>query len=199
VTSGVGFACPLVRTRQRDVPDIVGLSAVTLLRRHKLDAAVAVPIVVPVDKRRHPLAGLVLVGKWPSRVIRPLLRCAEQRFGVGVVIADARPRERPEHAQLFQPALQRCRTHDVAVIGVQDQRLLSLLADPLSQAIPAHQIGCNGWVFPFGDIPSHHFAAPDIDHQVEVKPDPAHGGGQVGDVPAPHLIWTSGPEPWHRS
>ena len=94
--------------------DLHGLPAVTLLRRRELDPAVAVPMVVPVDKRRHPLAGLVLAGKWPSRVIRPVLRCAEQRFGVWVVIADARPRERPEYAQFLltwtpetEPALMR--------------------------------------------------------------------------------------------
>ena len=37
----------------------------------------------------------------------PVLRCAEQRFGVEVVIADARPRERPEHAQFLQSVFQR--------------------------------------------------------------------------------------------
>ena len=131
--------------------DLDGLTAVTLLRRHELDAAVAVPMVVPVDKRRHPLAGLVLAGKWPSRVIRPVLRCAEQRFGVGVVIADARPRERPEHAQFLKTAFQRGRTHGVAVVGMEDQRLGSALADPLSQAGPTHHIRCNGWIFSLGD------------------------------------------------
>jgi hypothetical protein len=70
--------------------DLDGLSAVAVMGRHELDTAVAVPMVVPVDKRGHPLAGLVLAGKWPSRVIRPVLRCAEQRFGVGVVIARCR-------------------------------------------------------------------------------------------------------------
>jgi hypothetical protein len=79
---------------------------------------VAVPMVTPVDKPRHPLAGLVLAGKWPSRVIRLVLRCAEQRFGVGVVIADARPLKRPEHAQFIQPAFQRRRAHGIAVVSV---------------------------------------------------------------------------------
>ena len=71
--------------------DLDSLTAMALMGRHELDAAVAVPMVVPVDKRRDPLAGLVLAGKWPSGVIRPVLRCAEQRFGVGGVVADARP------------------------------------------------------------------------------------------------------------
>ena len=48
--------------------------------------------------------------------------------------------------------------------------------------------GCDGGVFPIGDIPGHQLAAPDVDHLVEVEPHPSHGGGQVGDVPAPHLV-----------
>jgi len=71
--------------------DLYGLAIVTLLGRHEFDAAVAVLVVVQVDELGHPLASLVLAGKWPSGVIRPVLRCAEQRFGVGVVVADARP------------------------------------------------------------------------------------------------------------
>jgi hypothetical protein len=76
----------------------------------------------------------------------------------------------------------------VAVIGMQDQWLLTALADALADAGPAHQIGCDGRVFLLGDIPGHHLAALDVDHQVEVQPHPSHGGGQFGDVPAPHLI-----------
>ncbi len=76
----------------------------------------------------------------------------------------------------------------VAVVGIQDQWLLTSLADPLADAGPAHQIGCDGWVFPFCDVSGHHLAAPDVDHQIEVQPNATHGGGQVGDVPAPHLV-----------
>jgi hypothetical protein len=45
----------------------------TLLRRYELDAAVTVPVVVPVDKRHHPLTGLALAGERLTRVIRPIL------------------------------------------------------------------------------------------------------------------------------
>jgi len=93
--------------------------------------------------------------------------------------------KRPEHAQFFQPAFQRRRTHGIAVISVEDQRLAAPLADLLSQAGSAHQIRCNGWILALGDIPGNDLAAPDVDHQVEVQSHPAHGGGQVGDVPAP--------------
>ena len=43
--------------------DLDGLTAVALVGRHEFDAAMAVPVVVPVDKRRHPLAGLLLAAK----------------------------------------------------------------------------------------------------------------------------------------
>jgi hypothetical protein len=75
------------------------------------------------------------------------------------------------------------------------QRLLAALAVPLADAGPADQIRCDGWVFSFGDVPGHHLAAPDVDHQVEVEPHPSHGGGQVGDVPAPDLLRACVPEP----
>jgi len=32
----------------------------------------------------------------------------------------------------------------IAVIGMEDQQQLAIPADSLSQASPAHQIGCNG-------------------------------------------------------
>ena len=44
-----------------------GLTTVTLVGRHELDAAVAVLVVVPVDKRRHPLTGLELAGERLTR------------------------------------------------------------------------------------------------------------------------------------
>ncbi len=87
----------------------------------------------------------------------------------------------------------------VAVIRVEDQRLLPAFTDPLSQASPAHKFCCDGGIFSLGDIPGHHFAAPDIDHQVEVELDPAHGGGEIGDVPTPELVRSDSPEPWHGS
>ena len=141
-----------------------GLTAMALLGCHELDPAMAVPVVVPVHKRRHPQACLLHAGEWPPWVIGPVFCCAEQRFRVGVVVANPWSREGPQHPQLFQAAFQRGGTHCVAVIGMQDQRLLAAFADPLAQAGSAHQIGCNGWVFSLSDIPGHHLPAPDVDH-----------------------------------
>ena len=75
--------------------DLHGLAIVTLLRRHELDPAVAVLVVVPVDELGDPLTGLVLAGKWLAWVIGQIIHCPEQRFRVRVVVADARSGERP--------------------------------------------------------------------------------------------------------
>ena len=168
--------------------DLNRITVVTLDGRHELDAAVAVLVVVPVDERRHPLTGLVFGGKWLAGVFRPILHRPEQRFRVRVVVGDPWTRERPEHAEFLQPALQRGRTHGVAVVCMEDQRLLPALADPLAEAGPAHQIRSNGWIFTLIHIPGHDLAAPDVNDQVEVQPDPSHGCGQIGDVPIPHLV-----------
>jgi hypothetical protein len=53
--------------------DLHGLTAVTLLRRYELNAAVAVPMVVPIDERGAPLTGLLFGCKWLAGVIRPIL------------------------------------------------------------------------------------------------------------------------------
>ena len=71
--------------------DLHGLAAVALVGRHELDAAVAVPVVVPIHKRGPPKACVLRAGKGPTRVVRSVFRCPEQGLGVGVVVADARP------------------------------------------------------------------------------------------------------------
>jgi hypothetical protein len=61
-----------------------GLTGVTLLRRHELDAAVAVLVVLPVDERGDPLTGLLFGCKWLAGVIGPIFYCPEKGFGGGV-------------------------------------------------------------------------------------------------------------------
>jgi hypothetical protein len=51
---------------------------VALVGLHELDAAVAVPMVVPVDKRRHPLTSGLLAGEWAAWVVWPVFRRPEQ-------------------------------------------------------------------------------------------------------------------------
>ena len=78
--------------------DVHSLTVVTLVGCDELDAAVSVPVVVPADKRRHPLTGLFFGGKWLARVIRPILHRPEKGFRVRVVVGHPWSGERSEHA-----------------------------------------------------------------------------------------------------
>ena len=66
--------------------DLHSLGIVALMGRHELDAAVAVLMVVPIDKRCHPLTSCLIAGEWAAWVVRPVFRRSEQRFGVRVVV-----------------------------------------------------------------------------------------------------------------
>ena len=61
-------------------------SVVSLNGCHEIDAAVTEPVVVPVDERGDPLAGLLFGGKWLAGVIRSILHRPEQGFRVRVVV-----------------------------------------------------------------------------------------------------------------
>jgi hypothetical protein len=50
------------------------------MRRHELDAAVEVPVVVPIHKCSYLFAGLFLGGKGPAGVDLPILERSEQGF-----------------------------------------------------------------------------------------------------------------------
>jgi hypothetical protein len=71
--------------------DLYCSTAVSLDGCHELDAAVTVPMVVPVDERGDPLAGLLFGGKWLAGVIMPIFHRPEQGFRVGVVVGYSWP------------------------------------------------------------------------------------------------------------
>ena len=170
-----------------------------LNRCHESDAAVAVPLVVPVHERHHPAAGVGLAGEGAHWVVRPVFHRPEQRLRGGVVVAHPGSGEGSEHTQLLQAAFQRGGPHGIAVVGMEDQGLRASAIDALPQAGSADEISRDLGVFPFSDIPGHHLAAPDVDHQIEVEPDAPDAGGQVGDVPAPDLIRPVSPQARNRT
>jgi hypothetical protein len=45
--------------------------------------------------------------------------------------------------------------HGVAVISMEDQRLLATFTDPRSEGSPTHQIRCDCWILTLIDIPGH--------------------------------------------
>jgi len=71
--------------------------------RDEFDAAVAVPVVVPIHKCRHPLAGLFFAREWPVLIVGPVFDRAEQGFRVQVVVRDPRPGKGSQHPHLLQP------------------------------------------------------------------------------------------------
>lgn len=185
-------------------PNFQGLTTVTLLGRHELDAAVAVLLVVPVEGRCHPLTCLVFRGKCFAGLIRPILS-APQDFLHIVLQRDSKyglsldtPGLEKDLSRLSSSShLSRVAVRGVPVVCMEDQRPLPCFVDPLSDASPTHQIRCNVWILTFGDIPGHDLAVPYIDHQVELHPDSANGGWKIRDVPTPHQIGCCSPEPLH--
>jgi hypothetical protein len=53
--------------------DLHSITVMALVKRHKLDPAVAVPIVVLIVKRYHPLTSGLLACEWAAWVVRPVL------------------------------------------------------------------------------------------------------------------------------
>jgi len=102
----IPLSCLLVDNRALTA-DLRSISVVVLVRSHKLDAAVAVLVVVSVHKRRHPLVGGLLAGEWSAGVIGPVFRCTEQRFRVRAVVRHSRSGEGSEYSQFLQVALER--------------------------------------------------------------------------------------------
>lgn len=66
------------------MPNLAGLTAVTLLRLNELHATVTMPVTLLVDERLHPSAGLTFADKRPAGVVGSVLGCSEQRFLVGL-------------------------------------------------------------------------------------------------------------------
>ena len=66
------------------------LPGMALRRRDVTDAAVAVVMIVPLDEACGPLPGGVEIGEAAGGELRPVFGSAEQRLGIGIVVADPR-------------------------------------------------------------------------------------------------------------
>src|SRR5215207_10341204 len=94
------------------------LAGMALRRGDIADAAVPVLVVVPVHEGGRPLPRLGQVGKTRGGEVGAVLGGAEQRLGIGIVVADPRPRVRRRDAEPVQHGRYGGRLHARAVVAV---------------------------------------------------------------------------------
>jgi hypothetical protein len=128
--------------------------------------AVKVVLVGPGHECVDPRSRVAERPKWSLWVARSVFEGPEQRFRVGVVVADAWTAERVRHAQLLQRREHRCALHRRAVVGVQRQLSSH---DPLALAGIAYERGGQLYVFVGVDSRGHHLATEHVHDEVEVE------------------------------
>ena len=173
-------------------------SRMSLRRGDVADAAVPMIVVVPTHEVSCPGPSRVEVGEALGRELGPVLRGAEQRLGIGVVVAHARPRVRRLDAQPVQHRQHRGGLERGAVVAVQ-HGLGQHRGDALGQRRAAHQVRGVIGVVGVVHLPADDLAAVQVQDQVQVEPPADHRGRQIGHVPAPHLARRRGDVRGRRS
>ena len=149
-----------------------GLAVVTLARRDVAQGAVPVLIVVPLGELLDPVLCLGQRGEAVGGESRPVLQCLEGRLGEGVVVADPWPAVRRGDAQVVELLQEGRRLHRAAVIGMQNQRLVTI-GEVLSPASLLDQLGGQLAGLGFIDLVPNDLAAEDVHDQVKVPPSTA--------------------------
>ncbi len=103
--------------------DVICLPAMSLRRRHKLQPAVLVILVVPAYKFVHPGLCLLHAAERFARVVRPVFAGPEERFCVRIIVAHPRPAERRRHTQILQRRQHGGTLHRAAVTGAIGAKL----------------------------------------------------------------------------
>ena len=67
------------------------VTGMALRRGHVFDAAVPVDVIVPFNKACRPIPRRIEFREAFDREFRPVFGGAEQRLGIGIIVADARP------------------------------------------------------------------------------------------------------------
>jgi hypothetical protein len=91
------------------------------LRRHEANHSVLMLVILPVREGVDPRLCRRKIGERSRRIRRAVLERAEQRFRERIAVAHARPTERRQDAEAFQPRDHRARLHRTAAIGVQHE------------------------------------------------------------------------------
>jgi hypothetical protein len=139
----------------------------------------------------RPGPGLIQAGEALGGELGAVLGRAEQRLGVGVVVADTGPRVRGLHAQPVQHRQHRRGFECRAVVAMQ-HRLGVHAGDALGQRGAAHQVHGVVGVVAGMHLGAHDLAAVQVQDQVQVEPATHDVGRQVGHVPAPDLAGRGG-------
>lgn len=158
------------------------LSGVTFNRCHEPDSTVAMLVVVPADEGMYPVLSDLQVGEAVHRVGGHVLAGAEQRFRIGVVVADAGPAERGLHIHIAELFQERGCLEGTAVIGMQHQRLLD---HPLRQHRTFENAACVVGRLAQEDLPADDLATEDVDDHHQVVVDTIDRSGQPGAIPSP--------------
>ena len=155
------FVERLARHQDSDVGPFV-----TLSRRDEFERRVAVLGVVPAHELQHPRPhGFQRLEALP-RIAGVVFEGAEEGFGLGVVVRDARAAERRRNAELLQGRQHRGPLHRAAVVRMQYHLVRR---DFFSHANIAHDVAGQFTAFCIINLPANDFAAKNIDEQIQVK------------------------------
>jgi len=175
-----------VRSVQNDLTAfelLVCMAVVHVSRRKQRQRAVAVLMIVPVEKR---LAKFTRVRETSERLrkLGLILQRLEVRFDVRIVVGNVWPRVRFGHPQIRKQKGNRLGSHGTAAVGVNGEFawIDALFADGFLDK-NSRQLR----TLAIGDHPAHDIAAVDVDNHVEVVVGPLLRAMQFGDIPGVHL------------
>ena len=168
-------------------------TAVHLVGSESVEAFVAVLLVVPGRELAHPGSGVLGVAEAPGEV-RLVLQCLETTLAERVVVAHPWPAARSLDAERGQHRVERVRGHRRPAIIVQGE-LVSADAGVLDAADDQLLGQCAG--FASGHHPADDATTEQVEDHVQVEEHPGGQGGQLGDVPGPHLVGGSGGQARH--
>ena len=151
--------------------DLVVSALVAVFGRHKPDGAMEVLHVVPGDEPIDLGLGLLDGRKRAIRVLGPVLQCPEERFRVGVVIADARTAEGGDDAERLQSRQESRPFHRRAIVLVKHEPR-RVDAEVLTDGL--EDLGSSLRAFLGVDLAADDFATPDVEKQVEIEEDTPH-------------------------
>ena len=169
----IAFARRLVQCVTRREDDVI-VAGMALRRTHVADAAVTMLEVVPVHERGSPDTGCAQIIETRGRELRPVLRGAEQRLGVGVVVADPGSRVRGFDAQPVEHRQHRGGLERGTVITVQHRSGLKG-CNVFSECRATHQVSSMFGSVAVVHLPAHDLAAVQVQDQIQVEPSTGYG------------------------